>query len=242
VLQAVLDAGELARRLPFVGRRFKAVPDRVLDLILRVAKLGGTRGLKRFAHGKRLPRNGGNNYLGQRVITASGKVELAPAALLALAAARLPRSHEQALRTRGEFRLITRRERYTHNSWAHNDPAFVKGRRHTNYLYMHPDDAARLGIADGATARVESAAGALEVPVALSADLMPGAVALPHGWGHQAAAGLSVASKTRGVNANILAADGPDAIEPLSGMAQFNGIAVRISAVAAGAAAARAAN
>ena len=67
----------------------------------------------------------------------------------------------------------------------------------------------------------------------LSADLMPGAVALPHGWGHQAATGLSVASKTRGVNANLLAADGPDAIEPLSGMAQFNGIAVRISAVAA---------
>ena len=62
---------------------------------------------------------------------------------------------------------------------------------------------------------------------------MPGSVALPHGWGHQAATGLSVASKTRGVNANLLAADGPDAIEPLSGMAQFNGIAVRISAVAA---------
>lgn len=78
-------------------------------------------------------------------------------------------------------------------------------------------------------------AGALEVPVALSADLMPGAVALPHGWGHQGATGLSVASKTRGVNANLLAADGPDAIEPLSGMAQFNGIAVRISAVANGA-------
>lgn len=113
----------------------------------------------------------------------------------------------------------------------------MKGRRHTNYLYMHPADAARLGIADGATARVESAAGALEVPVALSTDLMPGAVALPHGWGHQSATGLSVASKTRGVNANLLAADGPDAIEPLSGMAQFNGIAVRISAVAAGAAA-----
>ena len=76
-----------------------------------------------------------------------------------------------------------------------------------------------------------AAAGALEVPVAISADLMPGAVALPHGWGHQAATGLSVASQTRGVNANILAADGPDAIEPLSGMAQFNGIVVRISAV-----------
>ncbi|MBP6382877.1 MAG: molybdopterin-dependent oxidoreductase, partial [Pseudomonadales bacterium] len=237
LLQAVLDAGELARRLPLLGSRLKPAPDRVLDLILRVAKLGGARGLRKFPHGKRLPRNDGNNYLGRRVITASARVELAPAALLELAATRLPRSHAQALATREEFRLITRRERYTHNSWAHNDAAFVKGRRHTNYLYMNPGDAARLGLGEGAPARVESAAGAVEVPVALSADLMPGAVALPHGWGHQAATGLLVASRTRGVNANILAADGPDAIEPLSGMAQFNGILVRISAVAVTAAA-----
>jgi anaerobic selenocysteine-containing dehydrogenase len=87
------------------------------------------------------------------VITDDGKVQLAPAALLALAAARLPRATSRSCE-RAEVRLITRRERYTHNSWAHNDAAFVKGRRHTNYLYMHPDDAARLGIADGAPARV----------------------------------------------------------------------------------------
>ena len=231
-LQAMLDAGEAAKRLPLLGPRLAPAPDRVLDLVLRVAKLGGVRALRRFPHGRPLPPNQGGSYLGKRVITASGRLELAPPELLALAAARLPESERQALQSRDGFRLITRRERYTHNSWAHNDPAFVKGRRDTNYLYIHPEDAARLGLADGATARVESAAGALEVPVALTADLVPGAVALPHGWGHQAAPGLSVASRTRGVNANLLAADGPGAIEPLSGMAQFNGIPVRISAVA----------
>ena len=57
---------------------------------------------------------------------------------------------------------------------------------------------------------------------------MPGTVALPHGWGHQSASGLSIASKTEGVNANMLAADGPDTIEPYSGMAQFNGITVQL--------------
>jgi anaerobic selenocysteine-containing dehydrogenase len=97
---------------------------------------------------------------------------------------------------------------------------------------MHPEDAYRLGIPEGGMARVESAAGVLEVPVAITLDIVPRAVALPHGWGHQAAPGLSVASKTTGVNANILALDGPDAIEPLSGMAQFNGIVVRVSAAA----------
>jgi len=52
-------------------------------------------------------------------------------------------------------------------------------------------------------------------------DLMPGVVALPHGWGHQHARGLSVASRTRGVNVNLLAADGPDRIERISGMAHL---------------------
>ena len=33
------------------------------------------------------------------------------------------------------------------------------------------------------------------VPVKLLAELMPGTVALPHGWGHQHATGLSVASR-----------------------------------------------
>ena len=42
---------------------------------------------------------------------------------------------------------------------------------------------------------------------------------------------MTVAQKTGGANANILAADGPDGIEPISGMAQFNGIPVEMRAV-----------
>jgi formate dehydrogenase len=57
---------------------------------------------------------------------------------------------------------------------------------------------------------------------------MPGTVALPHGWGHQHANGLSVASRTKGVNVNILAADGPDNLEPISGMAHLTGIPVEV--------------
>ncbi len=68
----------------------------------------------------------------------------------------------------------------------------------------------------------------LRVPVQLLSDLTPGTVALPHGWGHQMAKGLSVASKTRGVNVNLLAADGPDRIERLSGMARLTGIPVDV--------------
>ena len=73
-----------------------------------------------------------------------------------------------------------------------------------------------------------SDAGSVRVPVHWLSDLQPGTVALPHGWGHQHAAGLSVARKTSGVNANLLAADGPDRIEPVSGMAQLTGILVEV--------------
>jgi hypothetical protein len=51
---------------------------------------------------------------------------------------------------------------------------------------------------------------------------------LPHGWGHQAADGLSVASTTSGANVNLLAADGPAELEYFSGMAKLNGIWVEV--------------
>ena len=39
-------------------------------------------------------------------------------------------------------------------------------------------------------------------------------------------------SDARGANVNLLARDGPDAIEPQSGMSQLNGIPVDITALA----------
>jgi anaerobic selenocysteine-containing dehydrogenase len=128
----------------------------------------------------------------------------------------------------GRLKLITRRAVHTHNSWTHNDAEFVAGDRATNYLYMHPEDAARAGLAEGALADVASATATVRVPIRLLPDLMPGTVALPHGWGHQHARGLSVAARTRGVNVNLLAADGADALEGLSGMAHLTGIPVDV--------------
>ena len=58
---------------------------------------------------------------------------------------------------------------------------------------------------------------------------MPGTVALPHGWGHQSSL-QGVASKTEGVNVNILAGDGPQRLEKYSGMARLTAIPVEVSA------------
>jgi anaerobic selenocysteine-containing dehydrogenase len=78
---------------------------------------------------------------------------------------------------------------------------------------------------------VRSNVASVRLPVQLTDEMMVGAVALPHGWGHQAADGLSVASKTTGVNVNLLASDGPDELEYFSGMAKLNGIWVEVVAV-----------
>ena len=71
---------------------------------------------------------------------------------------------------------------------------------------MHPDDAARLGLVDGAPARVRSRAGEVEVPVEVTDAIMPGVVSIPHGWGHDAdGTRMAVAAAHAGVNSNLLA-------------------------------------
>ena len=72
----------------------------------------------------------------------------------------------------------------------------------------------------------------VRLPVKRLDELMPGTVALPHGWGHQHATGLSVAAKTRGVNVNLLAASGPDNVDPASGMSQLTGLPVDVTPAA----------
>jgi anaerobic selenocysteine-containing dehydrogenase len=217
VLQGALDAGELLGRAPVVGSYLTPLPERLLGWLARAGGQGSLAYLRRHPHGVLRAPLTGDDYLGKRVVTEDGKVHLAPDDLVALARDRLPGSFDEERRLAGHLKLITRRERFTHNSWAHNDPAFIKGNRSTNYLYLHPDDARGRGIADGQMVRVTSATGTVELPASLTDDMMPGSVALPHGWGHAGADGLTVARTTTGANANVLAADGPDAIEPISG-------------------------
>lgn len=220
-----------AQRLLRGGRRLGLSQERVLSLLLRATGHGSFARLLREPHGRRLPHHVPGTFLGQRVYTADGRLQLAPPELLR-AAAGLEAAFAAEQAARGELRLITRRAVRTHNSWTHNAEPYLAGDRTTNHLYIHPDDAARAGLREGALADVRSATGTVRVPVALTGDLMPGAVALPHGWGHQHARGLSVASRTTGVNVNLLAADGPRHLDPLSGMAHLTGIPVRVTPAA----------
>jgi anaerobic selenocysteine-containing dehydrogenase len=155
--------------------------------------------------------------------TASGKVELAPAPLV-VDVARL----RSALGARSDgLVLIGRRHLRSNNSWMHNVPALTGG---TNLctLQVHPGDAARLGLADGAAARVKGDGGEIEVPVEITDAVRPGVVTLPHGWGHDRdGVRLTVASRTPGANVNQLL-DGTR-LDPLSGTAVLNGFPVQVS-------------
>ncbi|HEY9036778.1 MAG TPA: molybdopterin-dependent oxidoreductase [Pseudomonadales bacterium] len=232
MFQTLMNVGGWLKRLPLLGGALPPAGETLLALICRMGKQGSLKKLRRHPHGVLRAPLTSHNYLGKRVVTADGKIHLAPSDLIQLAADRLPAVYADTLQHRDQLRLITKRERFSHNSWAHNDEAYIKGKRHTNYLYMHPDDAARLALAEGERVCVRSQAGEIAVPLAITTDMMPGSVALPHGWGHQNAKGLSIASTTEGANVNILASDGPDHIEPLSGMAQLTGIPVTVTRAA----------
>lgn len=227
---AVAQRGmELAKALSSMGRgdRQPAIPQELLlSGLLRATKQGSFKKLLKEKHGRLRPGHEPGSFLGERIIHEDGKMHLAPAVLLEQTN-KLEADFELELATKNKLKLITKRAITTHNSWTHNIEDFVSGERSTNHLYMHPEDAARAGLEDGNLADVSSETNTVRVPVKLLSDLMPGTVALPHGWGHQDSK-MGVASKTTGVNVNLLAADGPDKLERVSGMAHLTGILVDV--------------
>ena len=154
--------------------------------------------------------------------TASGTVELVAPPLVA-ETARLLGSLD---RRYDGLVLVGRRHLRSNNSWMHNVPALIKGRDRCT-LQVHPDDAGRLSLTDGAAAQVTSRAGSLVVRVEVTDRVMPGVVSLPHGWGHDVpGTRLSVAATSPGVNSNILTDE--LVVDPLSGNSVLNGIPVEI--------------
>jgi anaerobic selenocysteine-containing dehydrogenase len=227
-------------RSPLFGRDPEALisalgerpgPERILDFALRSGPYGEGFGanpdglslelLEAHPHGvdygplePRIP---------EILSTPSAKIELAPDPIVQ----DLARLRVALGRTRnGQLLLVGRRTVRSNNSWMHNLPTLVSGRDRCT-LQVHPDDAGRLGLADGAKARVVSRVGDIVAPVEVTEDVMPGVVSLPHGWGHNLpGARLSVAREHPGVNTNRLT-DGA-VLDDLSGNAALNAIPVEL--------------
>ena len=122
--------------------------------------------------------------------------------------------------------LVGRRQLRTANSWTHNVERLVRGKDACT-LQLHPDDARRLGIVDGSTARVSSTAGSVELTAQVTDAILAGVVSIPYGWGHgRPGTRQGVAAAHAGTNVNVLT--DANAIDPLSGNAVLNGIPVTV--------------
>ena len=162
-----------------------------------------------------------------RLASRDGTIELVPKPLLD-DLRRLANWHAGfAPAADGQLWLIGRRDLRSNNSWMHNSQRLVKGPRRCDLL-MHPQDAARRAIGDGAMVRVTSRTGTVELPVRLTEDMMPGSVSIPHGWGHsRPGIRLTVATRHAGVSVNDLTDD--QALDELCGNAALNGVPVVVT-------------
>jgi anaerobic selenocysteine-containing dehydrogenase len=159
--------------------------------------------------------------------TPSRKVELAPAAFVS----EVPALDALLERAIPDLVLVGRRHLRSNNSWLHNSRRLVKGPPRCTLL-VHPDDARRHGLRDGEGARVTTARGAVEAVVAVTDEMMPGVVSLPHGWGHdRSGTRTTVATAHAGVSINDLTDD--MRVDRLSGNAAFNAVPVEVAAVGA---------
>ncbi|WP_329466028.1 molybdopterin oxidoreductase family protein [Streptomyces sp. NBC_01431] len=219
------DAKALAARLAGASG-----PERRLDLMLRLGPYGDGFGARAdgltlervLAHPHGIDLGPLQPRLPQVLRTRSGRIELLPAPV----AADLPRLRAALEERPASLVLVGRRHLRSNNSWLHNIPALNGGSNRCT-LQIHPDDAARLGLADGAEVRITSDGGAVAAPVEITDSVRRGVVSLPHGWGHtRPGSRLAVAADRPGVNVNQLL-DG-SRLDPLSGTSVLNGFPVTL--------------
>lgn len=198
--------------------------ERRLDLMLRLGPYGLTlEELLAHPHGIDLgplePR------VPQVLKTRSGRIELFPEPI----AADLPRLRAALDARPAGLVLVGRRHLRSNNSWMHN-VASLRGGSNVCTLQIHPEDAARIGLADGDTARITAAGGQVEAPTEITDAVRTGVVSLPHGWGHnRPGTRTAVAGAEPGVNVNQLL-DG-SLLDPLSGTSVLNAVPVSVTPI-----------
>jgi anaerobic selenocysteine-containing dehydrogenase len=180
----------------------------------------------------------------ERILTPSGKIELAPEEFLRDSerlfeqfenqnAVNKPASAAKSRKNKElddkSILLIGRRDPRTCNSWMHNCYRLVKGKQ-ACIAYMNIEDGKARGIEHGEVVRIQSRVGEIELPVALSEEIMPGVISVPHGWGHgQQGTQMATANEYKGVSVNLLTDDSH--IDQLTGNTALNGVPVNVSSV-----------
>lgn len=213
-------------------------PQSVLDLLLRTGPYGGKWNLLKGISLKKLKDNTHGIDLGplreslpKGLYTRDKKVNLA----LDFFSEDIKRLHttffaSASLSAESDtLSLIGRRHVRSNNSWLHNSHRLVKGKSRCT-LMIHPQDALTRGIVNEQLVRVSSRVGSIEIAVEITDEIMPGAVSIPHGWGHnKQGTGWKTAEQHAGVSVNDLTDE--LFIDALSGNAALNGVPVSLAAI-----------
>lgn len=235
--------GELQRRL-FHGSFLKWIgnsimsrlhPRTKLDLALRTGpygvwggrflKQGGLslRRLEKQVEGVELSPS--TSVLPKRLFTTDKRVKLVPH-IFAKEMVKVEGLLKPAAKKEFPLKLIGRRHLRSNNSWMHNLPILEGGSRKCTVM-IHPDDAAKLRVADNELVEVYSEVGAITIAAELSEDIINGTICIPHGWGHSVkGAQMQVAAQNAGANVNTLMSH--ERLDPLSYNMAFNGHPVAI--------------
>ncbi|MEW5725386.1 MAG: molybdopterin-dependent oxidoreductase, partial [Thermodesulfobacteriota bacterium] len=134
-----------------------------------------------------------------RLQTPSGKVEVYIPELADWLTGLDPASEEEALKMDDKYPFILNAGRHMdfNANTLMRDPAWNKGKRACTAA-MNPEDAARLGLADGQRVRIVTEAGSGEIELETTRAVRPGMVLVPHGFG------LEYQGRTTGLNVNRL--------------------------------------
>jgi len=125
--------------------------------------------------------------------------------------------------------LVPRRLNNVLNSWGRSLRSLGREAAH-NLAYLHPDDLAAAGSAEGDIAVLRSAHSAITVQLAVDANLRPGVVSMAHGFGDNPAGPADHDPRLCGSNTGrLVSAD--SAYDPITGLPRMGALPVRLEAL-----------
>jgi anaerobic selenocysteine-containing dehydrogenase len=173
-------AQELGRRMGLDLPIYRATPEEALAALLDGAK-GATAGLDpaRVRYSGPIRLDPGE---GQQFKTPSGKLEFHSEQMEAAGLAPMPDwqpdPHEERDAARWKLRLLTA-PGYFQAHTAYAGVEFLRRREGPPYCILHPDEAARRGLSDGANVRLYNERGAVGLVLRVSDEVRPGVVLVP---------------------------------------------------------------
>ena len=192
----LIETERFLSKVPLFGRLIEMKSEKIFKWILFASRIIPLRKLKKKHDGILLPLPEENTFLGKRVLTGDGLVDLGPRDILELAD-KLDDAYSREKENRHRFKMVNKRETVTHNSYFQNTPSCIKGKRNTNYLYINPEDARQLNLKEMDFARISSEKGEIVLPVRITGEMMPKSVAVPWGWGASGSLGPVDGKKLR---------------------------------------------